>query len=130
MISDGVFPISGEIAPAPDYLRALAAYPGAILCLDDAHATGVLGDNGQGTAEYWKNRAEEAERAAPGDRDRFGRDDECAVPGRRRVRRVVDQPHGGPDLVVGGSETARPSEEQAVLSALGSPGCGCTAPTP
>ena len=54
VISDGVFPISGEIAPAPDYLRALAAYPGAILCLDDAHATGVLGARGQGTAEYWK----------------------------------------------------------------------------
>ena len=43
VISDGVFPISGEIAPAPDYLAALAPYAGAILCLDDAHATGVLG---------------------------------------------------------------------------------------
>ena len=43
VISDGVFPISGEIAPVPDYLAALASYPGAILCLDDAHATGVLG---------------------------------------------------------------------------------------
>ena len=56
VISDGVFPISGEIAPAPDYLAALAAYPGAILCLDDAHATGVLGARGRGTAEYWQER--------------------------------------------------------------------------
>ncbi len=52
VISDGVFPISGEIAPAPEYLAALAQYDGAILCLDDAHATGVIGAKGQGTAEY------------------------------------------------------------------------------
>jgi 8-amino-7-oxononanoate synthase len=56
VISDGVFPISGEIAPAPDYLWVLAAYPGASLCLDDAHATGVLGAQGWGTAEYWQER--------------------------------------------------------------------------
>jgi glycine C-acetyltransferase/8-amino-7-oxononanoate synthase len=56
VISDGVFPISGEIAPAPDYLSALAAYAGATLCLDDAHATGVLGARGRGTAEYWHER--------------------------------------------------------------------------
>ena len=56
VISDGVFPISGEIAPVPDYLRALASYAGAILCLDDAHATGVLGARGRGTAEYWQER--------------------------------------------------------------------------
>lgn len=53
VISDGVFPISGEIAPVPSYAAALAGYAGAILCLDDAHATGVLGERGQGTAEYW-----------------------------------------------------------------------------
>ena len=56
VISDGVFPISGEIAPAPDYLAALSPYAGAILCLDDAHATGVLGARGRGTAEYWQER--------------------------------------------------------------------------
>ena len=120
VISDGVFPISGEIAPAPDYLRALAAYPGAILCLDDAHATGVLGDNGQGTAEYWKNRAEEAEPRRP----------QVIVTGLAGMMSAAFQGGaasvvswtslmGGPDLVVGGSDAARPSEEQAVLSALG-----------
>jgi glycine C-acetyltransferase/8-amino-7-oxononanoate synthase len=68
VISDGVFPISGEIAPLPDYLAVLAAYPGAILCLDDAHATGVLGAQGRGTTEYWaeRNRAGTAE--SPGTR--------------------------------------------------------------
>lgn len=53
VISDGVFPISGEIAPAPDYARALDSYPGALLCLDDAHAAGVLGAQGRGTMEHY-----------------------------------------------------------------------------
>lgn len=58
VISDGVFPVSGEIAPVPDYLAVLAAYPGAILCLDDAHATGVIGEQGQGTWEYWAGQGQ------------------------------------------------------------------------
>lgn len=53
VISDGVFPISGEIAPVPDYVQVLESYDGAILCLDDAHATGVIGEKGQGTLEYY-----------------------------------------------------------------------------
>ncbi|MBM4456934.1 MAG: pyridoxal phosphate-dependent aminotransferase family protein [Chloroflexi bacterium] len=53
IFSDGVFPISGEIAPAADYLAILADYEGAILCLDDAHATGVLGEGGRGTLAHW-----------------------------------------------------------------------------
>ena len=53
MIGDGVFPISGEIAPVPAYVEVLEHYPGAMLCLDDAHATGVLGANGRGTIEHW-----------------------------------------------------------------------------
>jgi 7-keto-8-aminopelargonate synthetase-like enzyme len=57
VISDGLFPISGALAPVPDYLRILAGCTGAILCLDDAHATGVLGMTGQGTVEYWRDGA-------------------------------------------------------------------------
>lgn len=57
VISDGVFPVSGEIAPAADYAAVLSEYDGAILCLDDAHATGVLGACGRGTVEYWRDLA-------------------------------------------------------------------------
>ena len=53
VLSDGVFPVSGEIAPLPDYLMALEPYNG-ILYLDDAHAVGVMGENGRGTADYFK----------------------------------------------------------------------------
>ncbi len=58
VISDGVFPVSGEIAAVPDYVCVLAGYEGAILCLDDAHATGVLGPSGRGTLDYWRSRSE------------------------------------------------------------------------
>lgn len=52
IISDGVFPISGEIAPLPDYMTLVKNYNG-IIFLDDAHAAGVLGKNGRGTPEYY-----------------------------------------------------------------------------
>jgi len=53
LLSDGVFPVSGRIAPARDYAEAIAAYDG-IIGLDDAHGTGVLGDRGRGTYEYFR----------------------------------------------------------------------------
>lgn len=53
VLTDGVFPISGEIAPARDYVQVLTEYAGARLCLDDAHAVGVLGEHGRGVAEHW-----------------------------------------------------------------------------
>ena len=52
VLSDGVFPVSGEIAPLPGYLEVITAYDGLVY-LDDAHAVGVLGENGRGTAEYF-----------------------------------------------------------------------------
>lgn len=64
VISDGVFPISGEIAPVPAYLAVLSAYDSAILCLDDAHASGVLGAQGRGVAEFWADQVGLASGAA------------------------------------------------------------------
>lgn len=52
VVSDGVFPVMGTIAPVADYARVLAEYPGSILAIDDAHGMGVLGENGRGTYEY------------------------------------------------------------------------------
>jgi len=51
VLSDGLFPISGEIAPAGELLAAIEPYDG-LLALDDAHAAGVLGPHGRGTLEY------------------------------------------------------------------------------
>ena len=53
VISDGVFPATGRLAPVPEYVAALSRYPGAGLMLDDAHGLGVLGDGGRGTLEHF-----------------------------------------------------------------------------
>ena len=50
VISDGVFPVFGEIAPIEIYLELLESYNG-ILWIDDAHGMGVLGKQGRGVSE-------------------------------------------------------------------------------
>jgi len=52
IVSDGVFSMEGTIAPLPDLVQLAERY-GAILYIDDAHATGVLGKNGGGTSEHF-----------------------------------------------------------------------------
>jgi 8-amino-7-oxononanoate synthase len=52
VLTDGLFPISGEIAPLPAYLNLARTYAGW-LYVDDAHAAGVLGLDGRGTADYF-----------------------------------------------------------------------------
>ena len=52
IVSDGVFSMEGTIAPLPD-LTFLAEKYGAILYIDDAHATGILGANGGGSSEHF-----------------------------------------------------------------------------
>ena len=52
LITDGVFPVTGAIAPLPDYAQALARYDRSLLCVDDSHAVGVIGAKGRGTFEF------------------------------------------------------------------------------
>lgn len=52
LMSDGIFPTFGKIAPVPEYLKMIEPYDGSIW-LDDCHAVGVLGANGRGTYEYY-----------------------------------------------------------------------------
>lgn len=56
VITDGVFPTFGVIAPVPEIIKELEPYNG-ILCLDDAHSVGVLGANGRGTYEHFGLKA-------------------------------------------------------------------------
>jgi len=52
LITDGVFSMDGDIAPLPE-LVALAEEFGAIMMVDDAHASGVLGAAGRGTVDHF-----------------------------------------------------------------------------
>jgi glycine C-acetyltransferase len=52
LISDGVFSMDGDIGPLPG-LAAAAEKHGAIMMVDDAHASGVLGRNGRGTIDHF-----------------------------------------------------------------------------
>jgi glycine C-acetyltransferase len=52
LITDGVFSMDGDIGPV-DKLCALAEKYGAIMMVDDAHASGVLGRNGRGSVDHF-----------------------------------------------------------------------------
>ncbi len=52
LITDGVFSMDGDIGPLAE-LTALAERYGAIMMVDDAHASGVLGRSGRGTVDHF-----------------------------------------------------------------------------
>jgi glycine C-acetyltransferase len=52
VITDGVFSMDGDIGPLPG-LVAHAEKHGAIMMVDDAHSSGVLGRNGRGTIDHF-----------------------------------------------------------------------------
>jgi glycine C-acetyltransferase len=52
VVSDGIFSMEGSIADVPGLLETCRRH-GALLWLDDSHATGVLGAGGRGTAEHF-----------------------------------------------------------------------------
>ena len=52
IVTDGVFSQHGDIVPLPD-MMAVAERHDAVVYLDDAHGTGVLGPTGAGTTEHF-----------------------------------------------------------------------------
>ncbi|SHI00266.1 8-amino-7-oxononanoate synthase [Virgibacillus chiguensis] len=52
IVTDGVFSMDGSIAPL-DRMMELADHYHAYVIVDDAHATGVLGQSGRGTSAYF-----------------------------------------------------------------------------
>ena len=49
--TDGIFSMEGAVAKLPSILEIARRY-GAIVVVDDSHATGVIGETGRGTAEH------------------------------------------------------------------------------
>ncbi|MHA1537169.1 MAG: aminotransferase class I/II-fold pyridoxal phosphate-dependent enzyme [Alphaproteobacteria bacterium] len=52
LVTDGIFSMDGDIAPLPALCEAARRH-GAITMVDDAHAVGVLGPGGRGTAAHF-----------------------------------------------------------------------------
>ena len=52
IITDGVFSMDGDIAPLPEIAKLAEKY-NAFVMIDDAHASGVLGENGSGTTSHF-----------------------------------------------------------------------------
>ena len=52
IVTDGVFSMDGDLAPLPA-ICDLADQYGATVVVDDAHATGVVGDHGRGTLSHF-----------------------------------------------------------------------------
>ncbi|MBA4494429.1 glycine C-acetyltransferase [Paenactinomyces guangxiensis] len=52
VVTDGVFSMDGDIAPLPEIVELCEKYD-ALVMVDDAHASGVLGKNGRGTVDHF-----------------------------------------------------------------------------
>lgn len=53
VISDAVFSMDGDIAPLPQMLEVLEQYPGSLVVMDEAHASGAIGPTGGGIYEHF-----------------------------------------------------------------------------
>ena len=52
VVTDGVFSMDGDIAKLPEILAVVKKYD-AMLLIDEAHATGVIGEKGAGTLSHY-----------------------------------------------------------------------------
>lgn len=52
IVTDGIFSMDGDMAKLPEIAKLAEKY-GALVLVDDSHATGYIGDHGRGTAEYY-----------------------------------------------------------------------------
>ncbi len=52
LVTDGVFSMDGDIAPLPEIVKLADSFE-AILMVDDAHSSGVLGRNGRGSIDHF-----------------------------------------------------------------------------
>ena len=53
VVSDAVFSMDGDIAPLPDMINVMKHYEDSVLVMDEAHASGALGETGRGIYEHF-----------------------------------------------------------------------------
>jgi 8-amino-7-oxononanoate synthase len=58
LVTEGVFSMSGDLAPLDELVALKRNFPDLLVYLDDAHGLGVMGRGGRGTAEHFKLNGE------------------------------------------------------------------------
>ena len=53
VVTDAVFSMDGDIAPLLELIEVLSVYPGSVLVMDEAHASGSIGATGRGIYEHF-----------------------------------------------------------------------------
>ncbi|MEM7797222.1 MAG: aminotransferase class I/II-fold pyridoxal phosphate-dependent enzyme [Cyanobacteria bacterium P01_C01_bin.118] len=53
VISDAVFSMDGDVVPLPRMLNIMEAYPGSVVVMDEAHASGAIGGKGEGIYDHF-----------------------------------------------------------------------------
>lgn len=53
VVSDAVFSMDGDTAPLLEMIEILSHYEGSVLVMDEAHASGAIGDTGRGIYEHF-----------------------------------------------------------------------------
>jgi 8-amino-7-oxononanoate synthase len=111
IVSDGVFSASGEIVNLPEIVRIAKKYNARIM-IDDAHAVGVIGKGGRGTASHY-NLVEECDLTMGTFSKTFASLGGFVV----GDRKVIDYlKHNAPALIFSASPT--PASVAAALAAL------------
>ncbi len=111
IVSDGVFSVSGELMKLPEILEVAKKYNANIM-VDDAHAVGVIGPGGKGTAAYY-NLVDETDLVI-GTFSKTFASLGGFVAGKERVINYIK--HHSPALIFSASPT--PSSCAATLAAL------------
>ena len=53
VISDAVFSMDGDVVPLPRMLDIMEDYPGSVVVMDEAHASGAIGGKGEGIYDHF-----------------------------------------------------------------------------
>ena len=59
IIADAVFSMDADITPLPAMVDVVAKYPNAVIVMDEAHSSGILGNTGRGIYEYFQMTPEQ-----------------------------------------------------------------------